>query len=479
MPDLKQASGELASPSQVSTEDTKPVHQNVERLVSGSIGITLARLSAPNTIGFLVGSGVTVAELWYVGQLGTAPLAGLALGFPMFMLMMMLSAGSMGGAIAASVARASGAGDRRKADALAWHGVAIALIASTVLALLYLAFGPEFFYLLGGRDETLQAALEYSDIVFLGCVAIWLLNTFGSLLRGAGDMKSPAIALVLAAVIQIPVSGLLALGWGSFEGLGISGVAWGALIGFAVSTVFLGSRLLSGKSGITLSTRLPSFKWALFKDILRIGAIASVNPFLTVTSIIFLAAIVSKFGVAPLAGFGVAARIEFLLIPIVFGIGAAMLSLVGASMGSGNVDRAHKVGWTGGLFAAFFAGLIGSATAIWAHEWAGLFTNDPEVIAAATIFLIIVGPFYAFFGLGLSLYFASQGAGTVTWPVVSSAIRLSIVIVGGFYALSLSEGGFTVLSISVALGMTVFGILTASSLLFGAWRRAAEKMHRA
>ncbi len=477
MPESKQASGVLASPVQVSKEESKPVHQNVERLVSGSIGITLARLSAPNTIGFLVGSGVTVAELWYVGQLGTASLAGLALGFPMFMLMMMLSAGSMGGAIAASVARASGAGDRAKADALAWHGVAIALMASIFFAVIYLLFGPAFFKLLGGRGETLAAALDYSSIVFYGCVTIWFLNTFGSLLRGAGDMKSPAVALVLAAVIQIPMSGFLALGWGSFDGLGIAGVAWGALIGFSISAVYLGSRLLSGKSGISLSTRLPAFKWALFKDILRIGAMASINPFLTVTSIIFLAAIVSKFGVAPLAGFGVAARIEFLLIPIVFGIGAAMLSLVGASMGSGNVARAHKVGWTGGLFAALFAGLIGSATAIWAHEWAGLFTTDPEVIEAAAIFLMIVGPFYAFFGLGLSLYFASQGAGTVTWPVLSSAVRLAIVVIGGLYALSLSDGGFMVLSISVALGMTVFGILTASSLLFGAWRRAAEKLH--
>lgn len=479
MPVSDNASETLDFARQADTAENNPVHQNVERLVSGSIGITLARLSAPNTIGFLVGSGVTVAELWYVGQLGTAPLAGLALGFPMFMLMMMLSAGSMGGAIAASVARASGAGNRPKADALAWHAVVIALAASLFFAILYLLLGTAFYQMLGGRDETLRAALDYSDIVFYGCICIWLLNTFGSLLRGAGDMKSPAVALVMAAVIQIPVSGFLALGWGSFDGLGIAGVAWGALIGFAISAAFLGSRLISGKSGITLSLRPPEFKWALFKDILRIGAVASINPFLTVTSIIFLAGIVSKFGVAQLAGFGVAARIEFLLIPIVFGIGAAMLSLVGASMGSGNVARAHKVGWTGGLFAALFAGLIGSATAIWAHEWAGLFTSDPEVIGAATIFLTIVGPFYAFFGLGLSLYFASQGAGTVTWPVVSSAIRLLIVICGGFYALSLAEGGFTVLSISVALGMTVFGLLTASSLLFGAWRRAAERLQRA
>lgn len=189
-------------------------HRNVERLLHGSIPATLARLAAPNTVAFLVSSAVMVAEMWFVGQLGTTALAGLALGYPMFMLLMMLSAGAMGGAMAAAVARAVGAGDIRRAEDLGWHALVIALIAAALFTFLYLAFGPALYALLGGSGETLAVAIAYSDIALVGGGVIWLANTLSSILRGTGDMKTPAAAMLLAAAIQVPLSGGLALGWG-------------------------------------------------------------------------------------------------------------------------------------------------------------------------------------------------------------------------------------------------------------------------
>jgi Na+-driven multidrug efflux pump len=301
-------------------------HRNVERLLHGSIPATLARLAAPNTVAFLVGSAVMVAEMWFVGQLGTTALAGLALGYPMFMLMMMLSAGAMGGAMAAAVARAVGAGDIRRAEDLGWHALVIALIAAALFTFLYLAFGPAFYALLGGSGETLAAAIAYSDIALVGGGVIWLANTLSSILRGAGDMKTPAVAMLLAAAVQVPLSGGLALGWGPLPGLGIAGVAWGALIAFGLSSIYLGYRLLSGRSGLHLPWPAPRLRWDLFRDILAVGAMASLSPLLTVATVIMLTGLVSRFGDGALAGLAIASRLEFLLIPIVFGIGAAMIA---------------------------------------------------------------------------------------------------------------------------------------------------------
>lgn len=461
----------FTTPEQLTETPSQPVHRNVERLLNGPIVGTLLRLAAPNTIAFLVGSAVTVAEMWFVGQSGTQSLAGLALGFPMFMLMVMLSAGALGGAMAAAVARAVGAGQTERAEALVWHAIMISLAACGLFFLVNLTFGPTFYALLGGSGDTLTAAIEYSNIVFAGGLAIWLTNTFSSVLRGAGDMKSPALAMIGAAAIQIPLSGALALGLGPFPHLGIAGVAWGAVTAFTVAALFLGVRLASGRSGLRLRMVMPRFRAKLFNDILGVGLVASASPILTVATVILLTGLVSRFGDAALAGFGIAARLEFLLIPIIFGIGAALIAMVGANIGAGRIARAHRIGWTGGLAAATVAGIIGTATAIWPEAWAAIFTDNAAVIAAAATYLTIVGPFYAFHGLGLSLYFASQGAGTVIWPVVSGAFRLLVTAGGGLLAVQVFNVEFAGLPVFVAAGMVVFGLGSATSVLLGAWRR--------
>jgi Na+-driven multidrug efflux pump len=186
-----------------------------------------------------------------------------------------------------------------------------------------------------------------------------------------------------------------------------------------------------------------------------------------------LTGLVSRFGDGALAGFGIASRLEFLLIPVIFGIGAALIAMVGANIGAGRMERAHRIGWTGGLAAALIAGAIGTVTALWPEAWAGIFTGNHAILAAATAYLTIVGPFYAFHGLGLSLYFASQGAGTVIWPAAFSALRLLVTAGGGFLAVHVFELGFETLPVFVAAGMVVFGLGTAASIYGGAWRRGA------
>ncbi|MDP6346475.1 MAG: MATE family efflux transporter, partial [Alphaproteobacteria bacterium] len=212
---------------------------------------------------------------------------------------------------------------------------------------------------------------------------------------------------------------------------------------------------------------------AHFADILRVGLVASISPFLSVAAVILMTGLVSRHGDAALAGFGIGARLEFLLIPVIFGIGAAMIAMVGASVGAGDLDRAHRIGWTGGTAAAVIAGGIGLTTAIWPEVWAGLFTDDGAVFATAAAYLAIVAPFYAFQGLGLSLYFASQGAGAVLWPVLAGAGRLLVAIGGGGLAMFWFDAGFERLLAFVAAGMVVYGLGTAAAIALGAWRRPA------
>jgi Na+-driven multidrug efflux pump len=305
---------------------------------------------------------------------------------------------------------------------------------------------------------------------------MWLANALSSILRGSGDMKTPALAMFLAAALQIPLSAVLTLGWGPIPSLGIAGVAWGALAALAASATFMVYRLSTVSDedgGLRLPLALPRPRWELFREILDVGAVASLSPVLTVATVIILTGLISRFGDAALAGFGIASRLEFLLIPIIFGIGAALIAMVGANIGGGQLARAHRIAWTGGFAAALIAGAIGIVTSLWPEAWAGIFTDTPAVLMAATAYLTIAGPFYAFHGLGLSLYFASQGAGTVIWPVAFTAVRLLVTAGGGFLAVHVFELGFGALPVFVAAGMVVFGLGTAASIYGGAWRRGA------
>ncbi len=208
---------------------------------------------------------------------------------------------------------------------------------------------------------------------------------------------------------------------------------------------------------------------ALFRDILKVGLLASLSPILNVLTILCITSLVSRFGPAALAGYGIGARLEFLLIPLIFGIGAALNSMVGVNMGAGKLMRAIRIGWTGAATAGLLSGFIGMVVAVFPSLWVGLYTEDPAVFGASSAYLRFVGSTYAFQGIGLSIYFASQGAGTVIWPVVSTIVRAFVAVGGAAVAVVTLGYGITSLFLLVAAGMLLFGCINASSLWLGAW----------
>lgn len=443
---------------------------NLSIILSGPISKTLLRLAAPNIISFLVQAGVTMMEMWFVGLLGTSALAGLALAYPMAMLMNMLSAGSIGGVIAATTARAIGAKDMVTANRIIWHGIGIALGASALFSFVFLSFGERIYALIGGQDENLKQAISYSNALFTGVIFIWLFNTFSSLIRGSGDMKTPARALMIMSVVQVVASGVLSQGFGPIPSLGIAGIAWGMVLGGAVGFTIVFIRLLSGKAGIQLTLRACRFDKSIAKDLLKVGSIAAANPVLSISSIVMITYLVSRFGEDALAGFGIGSRVEFILVPIVFGFGAAMISMVGSNVGAGQVPRAERIAWTGGAMSAGVCGAIGVIVAVFPLAWAGLFTSEPAVLQAASDYLQIAGPSYAFFGLGLSLYFASQGAHAVLWPVLASAGRLVVAVGIGAWAVSVWPDYHTVLY-CIAASLAIYGVGPSLALFLGVWRK--------
>ena len=121
-----------------------------------------------------------------------------------------------------------------------------------------------------------------------------------------------------------------------------------------------------------------------------------------------------------------AARLEYLLVPLVFGLGAPLVALVGTNIGAGQRERALRIALAGGAIAFAVTEAIGVAAAMWPQAWLGLFSADPHVLETGSAYLRIVGPAYGFFGLGLALYFASQGAGRLFWPLSAGFLRMLV-----------------------------------------------------
>ncbi|TMI99966.1 MAG: MATE family efflux transporter [Alphaproteobacteria bacterium] len=438
-------------------------------LLQGPIVPVLLRLAWPNVIIMFAQAATGLIETYWVGQLGTDALAGMALVFPGVMLMQMISAGAMGGGISSAIARALGAGKREDADALVLHAIVINVALGAAFAALVLAFGRPLYALLGGEGASLEAALIYSNVVFGGNVLLWVMNGLASVIRGTGNMLFPALVICAGALALVPLSPLLIFGLGPIPAMGIAGGGLALVLFYIGGTAVLGWYVLSGRNIARL--HLAPLRWHPARDILRVGAVAAVSSVQTNVTIALTTALVgAAAGPAAVAGFGTAARLEYLLVPLVFGLGGPLVALVGTNVGAGNRARALRIAWIGAAIAFVLCETIGVAAALYPAAWLRLFGSDPAMLATGSAYLRAVGPFYGFFGFGLALYFASQGAGKLLWPLLAGFARMALAIGGGWLALKLT-GSLAWMFVAIGLALAVYGAGVAGAVWAGVWFR--------
>ena len=436
-------------------------------LLEAPIGRTVVRLALPNVAVMVVQAAIGLIETYWVGKLGTDALAGVALVFPLLMVTQMVSAGAMGGGILSSVARALGSGRRDDANVLAWHAVAIAGALGLTTAAAALAGGPGLFALMGGRDGSLAAAVTYSNVVFAGAIVLWLYNSLAAVIRGTGNMWVPASVTIIGAIVLIPLSPVLIFGLGPLPRLGVAGGAAAVVLFYVAGSAIFAAYLWSGRGVLRPSPRPPGLAWAPTREILRIGAVSALVSITTNVSIATATGLVGAFGPAAVAGYGTGARLEYLLVPLVFGLGAPLVAMVGTAIGAGRRDRALKVAWTGAAIASALTEAIGLAAMLFPNAWMSLFSTDATMKAVGAHYLAVVGPFYGFFGMGLALYFASQGAGRLGWPLLAALLRMTIATGGGW--LAVRSFGLTGLFLALGLALAVFGLVTAIAIAAGVW----------
>lgn len=437
-------------------------------VLQGPILPVLLRLAVPTTVVLVAQTLVGVVETYFIGLLGTQALAGVTLVFPVLMLMQMMANGGMGGGVAAAIARARGAGRQADAEALVWHAVVLAVLFGAVFSVALSLGGRWLYTAMGGEGEALGAALTYSLVVFLGAIPIWTSALLSAALRGAGNMRVPAMVTMSGFALLIPLSPALIFGWGPFPELGVAGGGVAVVLYYILASAALALFLRSARSPVRL--RIAPLSRRLFRQILGVGLLSAIGTVQVNLTVVLVTAAVGRFGADAIAGYGIASRLDYVQIPILFGIGTALLTMVGISIGAGDVPRARRIAWTGAALAFAVTEAIGLAAFLFPHAWIGLFSSAPEVHAMGALYLRNVAPVYGAVGFGLALYFASQGVGRVLLPVLAGTVRMVIAAFIGWTAVAHYGADLSTLFRIVALAALAYGGLTLASMAGRAWR---------
>lgn len=458
-----QAATDQTGPATAPTIDAASMRRRL--LLEGSILRTILRLASPTVVGSLAQISASIIQLHFVGLLGVDALAGVTLVFPCLTLMQLVASGGIGAGVASAVARSLGAGRRADAEALVLNAVVLAIAFGIVFAAAELLLGPILYRLLGGSGAALAASLAYSKWVFGASIFVWILSLLVNALIGSGNTTIPQIVSVFALVV-VPLSPALMFGWGPLPRLGIAGGGLAFACYYAVAATALIGYFRSARAPLRLPLDFRLIEWRFMREILQVGGLSALGVAIPTLNVALVTAAVARYGINAVAGYGIAVRADYLLLPIYFGICAGVLPMVGTNVGAGQIQRARRIAWTAAFIAAGIGGAAGLSLALAPSMWIGLFNNDPSVIAAGSLYFRIVGIQFPLSAFGLVLAAAAQGAGRPFWPFAAVTTRLVIAAGGSWLVVAGIGGPLEALYAILAIGGVFYcGVIAAGQLL--------------
>jgi putative MATE family efflux protein len=433
-------------------------------LLENPIAPTILRLALPNATVMTVQILIGLVEVYFVSRTGIDGLAGVAPVFPLVSLVLAIAQGAIGGGFVTAVARALGTGRTGAASEYAWYAVALGVPLGLVTTAIMVTLGPSLYGHMGLSGNALAIALSYSSIVFAGAVLIWLFNLLMAVVRGTGNLQVPVIVVCGGAVILVAISPALIFGAFGYQGLGPAGGAVAMLVYYALGTLAYAGYLWGRFGVLKPSFRVPRLSLEPALAVLQVGGMSSVVSASTNLTLAIVTAYVATGGVEALAGYSAASRLEFLLVPLAYGIGGPVGIVISANLGAGQIERAVKASWVGVLIACTLTELIGLAAAAFPEQWIGMFSNDPSVLRVGAEYLHRVGPFFGFFGLGYVLYCVGQATRRMEASVLAALLRATVAVLGG-YAVIWLKADITWNFVAVAAGMVAFGLFALPPLI--------------
>ncbi|AUX70673.1 MATE family efflux transporter [Porphyrobacter sp. HT-58-2] len=432
------------------------------RLVSGSIPGHLVSQTLPAVIGVAAIMSIGIVDAYFIGQLGSAPLAAISFIFPVAVASTSLGVGVMVG-INSVVARALGEDDFERAARRANFGIVFAIACGVLMGLsLWLAIDP-IFTAMNAPDALMPLIRAYMTPYACGFPLSLAIMGFNGVLRGQGEAKRTSTVSIAYAAANMVLNPILITGAFGFKGFGIAGSAYATLIGWSVG-VLTALWLLRG-------TSLPLDLGALrncnlldsAKAITRVGLPAAFSNAINPLGLSILTALVALEGEAAVAGFGAAGRLQSFVIVPLLGLSGAIGAIVGQNWGAGRFDRAREATLYAGGFCIAWGLLVALAMMAGGATLAQIFTSDHKVIAEFDLYLKIAAWGYAGFGLLIVGNGIMNAVDKAAFALLQSVARVFLVMLP--VALVLQPGMGSAGIFTAELAANLFGAVSAVVLV--------------
>ena len=428
---------------------------------SGSIRKAVFMLSIPMILEMLMESIFAIVDIFYVSKVSVNAVATIGLTESVVTLVYAIAIG-LSMAATAIVARRIGEKDREGASQAATQVIFLGILVAIFISVFGILYPKEILGLMGGEPELIAEGYGYTQVLLGGNVTIMLLFLINAIFRGAGDASIAMWALVLSNGLNIILDPIFIFGLGPIPAFGVEGAAIATTIGRGSAVLFQIGILFYGWGKVKIRLKDLVLKVAVILNLIKVS-LGGIGQFLIGTSSwVFLMRIMSEFGSEVLAGYTIAIRVMMFTLMPAWGMSNAAATLVGQNLGAQKPDRAEQSVWKTGKFSAVFMGIVSVFYLIFANEIISWFTPEPEVIKNGALCLRIIAAGYIFYGYGMVIINAFNGAGdtkTPTWInficfwlfqlpfAYLLAINLDFGPVGVFAAITIAEVFITVLGV--------------------------------
>lgn len=428
-------------------------------------------LSVPMILEMVMESMFAVVDIFFVGKLGEAAIATVGLTEAVLMIVYSVGVGiSM--AATALVARRFGEKNYENAGSVAFQLIFLGFSISVLISLAGFFFAEQLLTLMGASPQVIAEGTAFTQIIFAGNTAIMLLFLINGAFRGAGQAHLAMKTLWLSNGINIILDPLLIFGVGPFDGLGLVGAAWATTIGRSIGVAFQLYHLLNGKHLLQILAKHITLQWGLMLQIIKIS-IGGMGQFLIDSAAwIVLIRIASTFGDQAVAALTITFRILMFTLMPAWGLSASASTLVGQNLGANKAQRAQLSVWFTARYTVVFLFVVTFLYLFFGHVVAAWFTKSPEVAALAATGLRTIVLGYVFFGIGMVMIQAFNGAGDTKTPTLINVVVFILIEIPMAYLLAITfKMEMTGLFITVAFCHSLHALVAFSIFRKGKWKK--------
>ncbi len=435
------------------------------------IGRAVLLLAVPMVLEMFMESVFAVADVFFVGRLGlTDAISTVGVTESLMTIVYAIAIGLSVGA-AATVARRIGEGDRDGAARAAVQSIIMGLAVGAIVGITGILFAPQLLRMMGADEGVVSTGTTFARVMIGASGGVTLLFIVNSIFRGAGDAAIAMRVLWIANAINITLGPCLIFGLGPFPRLGVTGAAIGTSIG-RWTGVLIQLYVLTRPDG-RIRIRWPHLKFDphVMRRIVSLSGAATFQNFIGTASYMGLVRIISAFGSAAIAGNTIGIRIFlFGLLPS-WGVSNAAVTLVGQNLGAGHPDRAEAAAWKICVYNTVCLVSIGAIFVLFAPLIVSAFTKDEEVAAHAIHCLRIVSAGFLFYGYGMALTAAFNGAGDTRTPTLINLVSLWLLEIPLAWVLANPLGfGPTGAFIALSAGFSTMCFLSVWIFRQGHWK---------